>query len=979
MEPFRRIAIVGVGLIGGSLALALRRAGLVREVVGIGRTQQNLDVALARGIVDRAGTDAALAADCELVVLATPGALLAPSAAAVAPHLAPGTIVTDAGSVKAGVVRDCTAALAGRARFVGAHPIAGTESSGAAAAEADLFRGARCVLTPVADTDPDALARVRALWEAVGMDVVEMAPEAHDELLALTSHVPHLLAFALTGAAAAFRDARGGAPDPFAFAGPSFRDATRVAASSPEMWRDILLANAGAVRAALRDVRGRLDALDAAIAAGDAAGIVALVGAARAAKRAAAEAAKPDVVTVAPAAGPLRGAVSVPGDKSIAHRALLFGGLAEGTTVIRGVGHGEDNRSTMSVLRALGVDVVREGGEVRVTGRGFAGLRAPAGVLDCGNSGTTMRLLTGILAGAPFDATLDGDASLRKRPMRRVVEPLSRMGAAIDTTDGRPPVTVHGRPLRPAQFVLNVASAQVKTALVLAGLHTDGRTVVEEPGASRDHTERLLPAFGATVERPRANVVAVTGPQKLRACTVDVPGDPSAAAFWLVAASIVPGSRVVIRGMSVNPTRTGAVDVMRAMGARITERPVPSQGDEPVADIEVEAAALHGTVVAGDAMLRAIDEFPVLAVAAAAADGVTRFADGAELRVKESDRIAAMATGLRALGISVEESEDGMVVHGGRLGGGTVESHADHRIAMAFVVAALVAAAPVTIRGADAIAVSDPGFLLTLATLRRGGTDVRTGSADQEGRNRHGVPSDVPRRPVVTIDGPAGAGKSTVSRTVAERLGFTYLDTGALYRAVALAAGDDAALAARIDAAPATADLAGATEQHLAALARALPLAFSANGTKLAIGDRDVSVAIRAPEISQRASKISALPAIRAALLDVQRRIGAAGGVVAEGRDTGSVVFPDAEVKIFLTAEVAERARRRAAELRARGIDADDAAVQSEIESRDARDAAREAAPLTCPEGALVLDSSALPVDAVVRLVLDAVTTRQRS
>lgn len=722
MEPLRRIAIVGVGLIGGSLALALRRAGLVSEVVGIGRTQQNLDVALARGIVDRAGTDPSLARGCELVLLATPGALLAPSAAAIAPHLDPGTIVTDAGSTKAGIVRECTAALGGRARFVGAHPIAGTESSGAAAAEADLFRGARCVLTPVERTDADARARVRALWEAVGMDVVEMAPEAHDELLALTSHVPHLLAFALTGAAAAFRTARAGAPDPFAFAGPSFRDATRVAASSPEMWRDILLGNAPAVRAALASVRTRLDVLEAALAAGDAERIVALIDAARTVKRAANEAAsKPDVVTIAPAAGPLRGSIAVPGDKSIAHRALLFGGLAEGTTVIRGVGHGEDNQSTMHVLRGLGVTVVREGGEVRVTGQGFAGLRAPEGVLDCGNSGTTMRLLTGILAGAPFDATLDGDASLRKRPMRRVVEPLSRMGAVIDTDDGRPPVTVRGRALRPAEFTLNVASAQVKTALILAGLNAAGRTVVEEPGASRDHTERLLPAFGAVVERPRANVVAVTGPQTLRACVVDVPGDPSAAAFWLVAASIVPGSRVTIRGVSTNPTRIGAIDVLRAMGARITERPVQSLGEEPVADLEVEAAALHGTVVAGDAMLRAIDEFPVLAIAAAAAEGTTRFADGAELRVKESDRLAAMAAGLRALGVAVEESATGMVVQGGPLDGGTVESHADHRIAMAFVVAALVARAPVTIRGADAIAVSDPGFLLTLATLRRGG------------------------------------------------------------------------------------------------------------------------------------------------------------------------------------------------------------------------------------------------------------------
>jgi prephenate dehydrogenase len=282
MEPWRRIAIVGVGLIGGSLALALRRAGLVGEVVGIGRSQANLDVALARGVVDRAGTDPALVAGCELVLLATPVASLATMAAAIAPHLAAGAIVCDAGSVKSSVVAACEAALAGRGRFVGAHPIAGTEDSGAVAADPGLFGGARCVLTPVAGTDPDALGRVRALWQAVGMDVVEMSPAAHDELLALTSHVPHLLAFALSAAAEATRTRNAGDPDPFAFAGPSFQSATRVAASSPEMWRDILLANAPAVSRALGAVRAALDELERALS-GDGARLAQLVGAARAA------------------------------------------------------------------------------------------------------------------------------------------------------------------------------------------------------------------------------------------------------------------------------------------------------------------------------------------------------------------------------------------------------------------------------------------------------------------------------------------------------------------------------------------------------------------------------------------------------------------------------------------------------------------------------------------------------------------------
>jgi 3-phosphoshikimate 1-carboxyvinyltransferase len=722
MEPLRRVGIVGVGLIGGSLGLALRRAGLAREIVGVGRSRANLDVALARGIVDRAGDDPALVAGCELVVLATPVASLAPTAAAIAPHLAPRAIVTDAGSVKESVVRDCTAALAGRGRFVGGHPIAGTEDSGAAAADAELFRGARCVLTPVADTDADALARVRALWQAAGMEVVEMPPAAHDRLLALTSHVPHLLAFALTRAAEAARAGGDTALDPFLFAGPSFRDATRVAASSPETWRDILLANRPALGRALAAVRAELDALERALAAGDGETLARLVSGARAAKRRAGRTTgdAPHDVEVPPATGPLLGDVEVPGDKSIAHRALLFGGIAHGTTVIRGVGQGQDNASTMRVLRALGVEVVREGGLVRVTGGGFAGLREPAGVLDCGNSGTTMRLVAGVLAGRPFSATLDGDESLRRRPMRRIVEPLSAMGASFDTRDGHPPVVVRGGALHAADFTLAIASAQVKTALVLAALQATGRTTIAEPGASRDHTERLLRAFGVRLERPRSNVVVVDGPQELRACAVDVPGDPSAAAFWLVAGSIVPGSRVVVRGVSMNPTRIGAVDVLRAMGARIEVHERAPLGDEPVADLEVEAAPLHGTEVAGDAMLRAIDEFPVLAVAAALARGETRFADGAELRVKESDRIAAMAAGLAALGAEVTEHEDGMVVRGGTLAGGAVDSRGDHRIAMAFVVAALAASAPVVVRGADSIAVSDPGFLLTLAQLRRG-------------------------------------------------------------------------------------------------------------------------------------------------------------------------------------------------------------------------------------------------------------------
>ncbi|MBM4269551.1 MAG: 3-phosphoshikimate 1-carboxyvinyltransferase, partial [Deltaproteobacteria bacterium] len=416
--------------------------------------------------------------------------------------------------------------------------------------------------------------------------------------------------------------------------------------------------------------------------------------------------------------GPLRGDVPLPGDKSIGHRALILGALADGATVIRGLSSGEDNASTITVLRGLGVAVEREGDLVRVHGRGAEGLRAPTAPLDCGNSGSTMRMMCGVLAGRPFTSRLDGDASLRRRPMQRVVDPLQKLGARFETEDGKPPITVHGGSLRAGRIEIPVASAQLKTAVLLAGLQAKGTTTVVEPALSRDHTERMLPSFGVAVARPEPLAASVTGPARLRACEIDVPGDPSAAAFWLVAGSIVAGSRLRLRRVSLNPTRTGAIDVLRAMGARLEIASLDPIGEEPVADLTVEPAPLRATTVAGETMLRAIDELPVLAIAAAAATGVTTFADAAELRVKESDRLATMAAGLATLGVRVEELPDGLVVHGGSgLEGGEVDACGDHRIAMAFVVASLVARGPVRIRGVEAIAVSDPRFLETLERL----------------------------------------------------------------------------------------------------------------------------------------------------------------------------------------------------------------------------------------------------------------------
>ncbi len=413
----------------------------------------------------------------------------------------------------------------------------------------------------------------------------------------------------------------------------------------------------------------------------------------------------------------MRGEIRVPGDKSISHRALLFGALAEGETVITGFLDSEDTHATAGCLRAMGV-TIDDGDPVRVHGVGLHGLRAPTDTLWTGNSGTTTRLLMGILAGQPFTATLAGDASLGRRPMDRVAVPLRQMGAEVTGQGPRctPPVTVHGGALHGIAYASPVASAQVKSAVLLAGLYAEGTTSVTEPQKSRDHTERMLRGFGIDVAEDGLTV-RVQGGGTLRGGAVAVPGDISAAAFFLVAAAIVPGAEVTVRGVGVNPTRAGILDVLRAMGADLTLSNAREQTGEPVADLTVRHGALHGTEIGGGLIPRLIDELPVLAVAAACAQGTTVIRDARELRVKESDRIATVSRFLRDMGAEVEEHEDGMTIHGGHpLHGAVVESDGDHRIAMSAAVAALVAGAT-EIRGADAIATSFPTFTALLRGL----------------------------------------------------------------------------------------------------------------------------------------------------------------------------------------------------------------------------------------------------------------------
>lgn len=423
------------------------------------------------------------------------------------------------------------------------------------------------------------------------------------------------------------------------------------------------------------------------------------------------------------ASRPLRDTLTVSGDKSISHRAVMFGSLATGTTEIEGFLAGEDCLSTIRCFRSMGVQIEQNGSSVKVFGRGLRELTAPDGILDCGNSGTTTRLLSGVLAAQHFDSVLSGDASIQRRPMKRVITPLRAMGADISSVAGNDcaPLSVHGKQLYGIHFNSPIASAQVKSAVLLAGLYASGQTTVTEPALSRDHTERMLRSFGAKVltgsfeGRPS---VTVTETQNLYGTEISVPGDISSAAFFLVGASIVPGSEVVLRNVGINPTRDGVISALRAMGAKIEVLEVRNEDSEPAADLLVRYAPLHGTEIGGALIPRLIDELPVLAAAAAVAEGRTVIRDAAELKVKESNRIRTMAEGLSRLGATVRETEDGLIIDGGAaLHGGAVESYSDHRIAMSFAILSLVTDGEVRISDPDCVNISAPSFYEDLRSL----------------------------------------------------------------------------------------------------------------------------------------------------------------------------------------------------------------------------------------------------------------------
>jgi 3-phosphoshikimate 1-carboxyvinyltransferase len=631
----------------------------------------------------------------------------------------------------------------------------------------------------------------------------------------------------------------------------------------------------------------------------------------------------------------LDGEISVPGDKSISHRAVMLGGIARGTTKVAGFLESADCKASLAALEAMGVTCRRQSdGALEIDGCGPSGLVPPAGPLDLGNSGTAMRLFMGLLAGQGTPAVLTGDASLSLRPMERVAEPLRAMGATIETEAGTPPVRIAGGSgLSGIEYTLPVPSAQIKSALLLAGLGARGRTEITSPGPSRDHTERMLRAMGVPLSVSDDGLkVGLEGPAALHAIDVRVPGDLSSAAFFIIGACIGARAPVVLRRVGINPTRTGILSILELMGARIEIVNETTFGDEPVADLRVHPGELVGTKIPAALVPLAIDELPVVFVAAAAASGKTVVTGASELRVKESDRLHAMAQALSAVGVAVEETAR----QRGR------SSHRD-----------VFCRCRSGQRGADCDSRHGAGGDLVPEFCRS-----RPGRRPEHQRVR-GLSPMQGEAPVVAIDGPSGSGKGTIAEALARHLGWHRLDSGALYRSVGLAAERKG--------------IAVEDVEGLAEMTRGLDLSFEegARGLVVKLDGRDVTEAIRSEAASRAASEVAVLPAVRTALLERQRAFAIEPGLVADGRDMGTVVFPEAVLKVFLTASPEERARRRHNQLNEKGIGVSLRDLSEAIAERDERDASRAAAPLKPAADAIVLDSTELSPDKVVQRVLD--------
>lgn len=729
---FEKVVFIGLGLIGSSLARVIVAEKLAKSIVASTRSAKTLHDAQALGLIDAGYRDPIEAVHgADLVVLALPVRATEAVLRLIAPHLSAECIITDVGSTKGNVVAAAKAVYGEQlpAGFVPGHPIAGSEHTGVHAGKVDLFAHHKVILTPLASSSAQAVARLTQLWQAAKAEVICMDVEKHDEVLAHTSHLPHLMAFNLVEQLANREDNL----DIFRYAAGGFRDFSRIAASDPHMWHDIFFANKTAVLKAVDGFEQQLQVLRTLIEQEDSQALMGVLGHAQAARQHFNHmlAQKPlmekqhvttQQFTILPGKKTFQGQFSVPGDKSVSHRSIMFGAIAEGTTHVTGFLEGEDALATLQAFRDMGVSIEGpKNGEVTIHGVGMHGLKAPKGALYMGNSGTSMRLLSGILSAQSFDTVMTGDASLSKRPMERIAKPLRDMGAYIQTTGerGTPPVSITGsQRLTGIHYDLPMASAQVKSGILLAGLWADGETVVTEPEPTRDHSERMLRAFGYPV-KTEGQRISLQGGGTLRATNIQVPSDISSAAFFMVGAAITEGSDITLEAVGINPTRTGVIEILKQMGADLVVSNERIAGGEPIADIRIRGTrTLKGIHMPEDQVPLAIDEFPALFIAAACAQGQTLLTGAAELRVKESDRIQVMADGLGIMGIQCTPTEDGIIIEGKGVSGdwsaifsgGEIQSHHDHRIAMSFAMAGLRTSGEIRIVGTETVATSFPTF-----------------------------------------------------------------------------------------------------------------------------------------------------------------------------------------------------------------------------------------------------------------------------
>ncbi|MFO1241966.1 MAG: 3-phosphoshikimate 1-carboxyvinyltransferase [Rickettsiales bacterium] len=651
----------------------------------------------------------------------------------------------------------------------------------------------------------------------------------------------------------------------------------------------------------------------------------------------------------------IKGSIRVPGDKSISHRSLMLSSQVLGTSTISGLLEGADVLATYKALTECGVAIEKDGsGQWKVQGVGIGGLREPENVLDMGNAGTGARLMMGLLAPYPFTSLFTGDASLRSRPMKRVIEPLSLIGARFTSrSENRLPLAMQGasRPM-PIEYTLPMASAQVKSAILLSGLNTPGITTVIEKEKTRDHTERMLNYLGIKVEvedRSDGRHVSLLGQQEAPAAnrSITVPADPSSAAFPMVAALITETSDILLQEVCINPLRTGVIQTLQEMGGLIEMTNERELCGEPVADIRVRSSKLKSVTVPAERAPSMIDEYPILAMAAAMAEGDTVMHGLKELRVKESDRLQSIIDGLASCGVKTTLEGDTLTVHGtaGKVaGGGTITTHYDHRIAMCFLVLGMASKNIISVDDTSAVVTSFPGFA---SLMNEAGAAIEMTGRRAEKTIIAGLGQRAPRR-VIAIDGPAASGKGTLARRLADHYGYAYLDTGSLYRAVGL----------RL----VYADEDPSNKSAAVAAARR-------------INDQDLSnPRLRQERVGQAASIVSAIPEVRAILLDYQQQFAERPeGAVLDGRDIGTIVCPNADIKIFMTASMEARAKRRHRELQGEGIEVIYDSVLKELKERDERDSARNAAPLKPAPDAVHIDTTNISAEDVFAHAIQAI------